>query len=320
VPEDFTATTNSYLEVFLTATDSRGVSTTVSRELRPHLVNLNFATQPAGLGLDLNGAPAPASLTSWEGWTLQLDAPSPAFDTGGVGETFVSWSDRGAQSHAITTPSTDTTYTATYTPNYIRPRGATTLRVPLVPAYRPCVAPNSTHGGELAGPSCAPPKPYSNAATLGTIDSNGQATRASGYVQLHSIQGDSSTEANEADVKVTASITDVRKKDDLTDYTGELWVKTGIRVTDRLNGSPALPGTVRDYSFNFRMPCTPTSGPEGSTCQLDTTVNALSPGDVVERQRTIWQLDRVGILDGGPDGDPSTPDNTLFLTQGLFVP
>jgi hypothetical protein len=192
--------------------------------------------------------------------------------------------------------------------------------VPLVPAYRPCVAPNGTHGGGLAGPSCAPPKPYSNGATLGTADSNGRDTRSSGYVRLHSIQGDTSTAADEADIKVTASITDVRKKGDLTDYTGELWAKTGIRVTDRLNGSPSLPGTVRDYSFNFRIPCTATPGPEGSLCQVDTTVDALYPGDIVERQRTVWQLDRVGVLDGGPDGSISTPDNTLFLTQGLFIP
>ena len=49
-PEDLTATANSYLEVRLTATDSQGLSTTASRELRPRLVNLNLATNPAGLG------------------------------------------------------------------------------------------------------------------------------------------------------------------------------------------------------------------------------------------------------------------------------
>ncbi len=66
-PEDFGATTNSYLEVRLTATDSQGFSTTVSRDLRPRLVNLGFATNPAGLRLELNGTTAPPShhLLGW---------------------------------------------------------------------------------------------------------------------------------------------------------------------------------------------------------------------------------------------------------------
>ncbi len=141
VPEDFGATTNSYLEVRLTATDSQGLSTTVSRELRPRLVNLSFATNPAGLRIDLNGTVAPTSLTAWDGWTLQLSTPKTQFTSSGQGQNFVSWSDGGAPSHAITTPTTDTTYTATFTPNYVRPRGAQKTSVPLVPAYRRCTAP-----------------------------------------------------------------------------------------------------------------------------------------------------------------------------------
>ena len=52
-PEDFSATTNSYLEVFLTATDSRGVTRTVSREVHPRTVDVTFATFPTGLQLEL---------------------------------------------------------------------------------------------------------------------------------------------------------------------------------------------------------------------------------------------------------------------------
>jgi hypothetical protein len=36
--------------------------------------------------------------------------------------------------------------------------------------------------------------------------------------------------------------------------------------------------------------------------------------------RTIWQLDQVEVSDGGPDDLASTPDNSLFAVQGLFVP
>ena len=41
---------------------------------------------------------------------------------------------------------------------------------------------------------------------------------------------------DQADVQLTASLTDVRKKSDLSDYTGELRAVFGIRITDRNNG------------------------------------------------------------------------------------
>jgi hypothetical protein len=58
----------------------------------------------------------------------------------------------------------------------------------------------------------------------------------------------------------------------------------------------------------------------GSTCAAATTMNTLIPGLVIESQRTVWQLDGVRVLDGGPDGVMSTTPNTLFATQGLFLP
>ena len=68
------------------------------------------------------------------------------------------------------------------------------------------------------------------------------------------------------------------------------------------------------------MPCATTGTTEGSTCSAATTADALIPGFVVEGKRSVWQLDKVEVFDGGPDGDVATPDNTLFATQGVFVP
>ena len=50
-PEDLFAATNSYLEIFLTGTDSKGISTTVSRKVMPKTVHLDFDTIPTGLTL-----------------------------------------------------------------------------------------------------------------------------------------------------------------------------------------------------------------------------------------------------------------------------
>jgi hypothetical protein len=42
---------------------------------------------------------------------------------------------------------------------------------------------------------------------------------------------------------------------------------------------------------------------------------------VPELRRTIWALDAVEVYDDGADGSAATTsDNTLFATQGVFVP
>jgi tripartite motif-containing protein 71 len=53
-------------------------------------------------------------------------------------------------------------------PNYERPSGATPIRVPLVPAFKACSSPNSTHGAPLNFPSCSPPDPASGTVMSGT--------------------------------------------------------------------------------------------------------------------------------------------------------
>jgi hypothetical protein len=41
---------------------------------------------------------------------------------------------------------------------------------------------------------------------------------------------------------------------------------------------------------------------------------------VTEGKRSVWQLGKVQVFDGGVDGDAQTGPNTLFATQGVFVP
>jgi len=109
-PEDLAATSNSYLEVRLTATDSSGAAATATRIVQPKLVNLTFASSPTGRTLQLDGTSftTPRTQTSWEGWNVTVNAPdAKPF-------TFVSWSDGGSRSHVIRTPASATTYTATY--------------------------------------------------------------------------------------------------------------------------------------------------------------------------------------------------------------
>jgi glucose/arabinose dehydrogenase len=118
----FTAPDHAYpcwLELQLTATDSGGLTSTTSVRLDPKTVVLTFKTNPGGLiltGLAVNDeAPSttPFSLTVVAGSANSVSAPSPQkFNKSTY--NFTSWSDGGPQSHTITAPTANTTYTATY--------------------------------------------------------------------------------------------------------------------------------------------------------------------------------------------------------------
>jgi glucose/arabinose dehydrogenase/PKD repeat protein len=117
----FTAPDHSYpswLELQLTATDPGGLTSTTSIRLNPKTVVLTFKTNPGGLALTdlvVNEAPSttPFSVTVIVGSANSVSAPSPQQFKKST-YFFTSWSDGGAQSHTITAPSVNTTYTATY--------------------------------------------------------------------------------------------------------------------------------------------------------------------------------------------------------------
>ena len=76
---------------------------------------------------------------------------------------------------------------------YARPKAASPLRVPLVPAYLVCRAPNRTHGPPLDSPSCAPPVQLSHYLTVGTPDANGSAANSTGFARLSASSSSSSS-------------------------------------------------------------------------------------------------------------------------------
>jgi TolB protein len=204
---------------------------------------------------------------------------------------------------------------------YARPKGATPVRVSLVPAFRPCTAANRTHGPPLAFASCNPPALESSQLTVGTPDANGPAANSVGFVKYTVISGPPGG-VDDSDVSFGFSLTDVRQQSDvMVDYTGELQATTTVRITDRRGGPANEPATVTNVEFPVTVPCTATgSGTVGATCAVTSTLDAVMPGAVPEGKRSNWQLDRVRVNDGGPDGDVDTTPNTLFAVQGIFVP
>jgi hypothetical protein len=209
-------------------------------------------------------------------------------------------------------------------PGYPRPASAPRVTVSLVPAYQPCTAPNRTHGPPLASGSCNPPAQQSSRLTVGTIDANGESPASQGFVSLRTLEGDPATPADESDVRLVFQLTDVRRLSGLADYTGELRARVPTRITDKDNPPPAggaPDGTVADFPFEFTVPCTETPDTAvGATCSATTSVEAIAAGAIKEGRRAIWELDRIQVFDGGPDDDGDTTPNTLFATQGVFIP
>jgi hypothetical protein len=253
---------------------------------------------------------------------------------GGTGDFFVTWAGLAADgsrvffetSEPLTSldidASNDVYQSSVAISGYPRPKSATQLSASLVPAFQPCAAPNRVHAATLSYGSCNPPAQTSSQLTMGSPDANGRAANGVGSVRLTALNGIAGTTADEADVKYNVTLTDVRRKSDLTDYTGQLQVSQSLRVTDKLSGSvPIDSATMLDTPFNVTVPCAATADTAiGSTCAITTTADTVLPGTVIEIKRTIWQLGQTQVYDGGADGLAATPGNTLFAVQGVFVP
>ncbi len=118
----FTASTtgetsaNVWYRIYLTVTDSGGLSQTVTRDVFPRKANITLVTNPAGLQTTLDGQPqaTPVTVQSVVGITRTLGVVSPQ-TINGVTYDFTSWSDGGGVTHDISTPARDTIYTATFT-------------------------------------------------------------------------------------------------------------------------------------------------------------------------------------------------------------
>ena len=216
-----------------------------------------------------------------------------------------------------------------------RPKGATPLRVPLVPAFNACTTPNRTHGPPLAFPSCNPPVQASSSITVGSPDFNGAAANAEGNVKLSVVVGIPGP-PDDSDVLITSTGTDVRCKAgtaacgsanaaDGADYTGELQGNATIRITDHYNalaaGGGTDPATVVDIPFPVNATCAATANTAiGGLCTANTSANATVPGAVKDGKRATVEIGQITITDGGPDGLVGTSPNTLFATQGIFLP
>ena len=95
-------------------------------------------------------------------------------------------------------------------------------RVALARVQAVHVAEPARTGRPLAFPSCAPPAQQSGSLTVGTPDSNGKPANSVGSVRLDVFSCPACAGPINADVRIAASMTDVRNSSDLSDFTGTL--------------------------------------------------------------------------------------------------
>jgi hypothetical protein len=105
---------NTRYRFTLTVIDSNGLTDVKSVIVWPSKVNLTFNTNPGGLTLYLDGIAQPTPLVYDTLVNFQHSIEARNQSTPTTIYTFHHWSDGGAQTHTITVPATDATWTATY--------------------------------------------------------------------------------------------------------------------------------------------------------------------------------------------------------------
>ncbi len=105
-----------WYRIYLTVTNSAGLSHTTYRDVLPVKSSITLETVPPGLTVTLDERPltAPVTRTTVVGLTRELGAADQI--VAGIPYRFLSWSDSLAPVHTIDTPETPTTYIATFEP------------------------------------------------------------------------------------------------------------------------------------------------------------------------------------------------------------
>ena len=134
-----------------------------------------------------------------------------------------------------------------------------------MPAFQECTAPNREHGPPLAYPSCAPPALGSPNLTIRVP--NGES-RSKGFVRASARLGPPGG-ADDTDIRLRLSLSNVMRASDLSEYTGELRATAKARVTDK---EAPVSATIQDFPLQFDVPCVATPDPaDKALCDLRQT-------------------------------------------------
>ena len=112
---------NIWLRIYLTVTDSKGRKGIDSVDVQPNKVDLTATTNVPGLEIVLGlGKPTPYTKTAVVNASLTVQALTPQV-IGNTVYTFDSWNIGGGANQILKVPATNTTYSATYTSSTVGP-------------------------------------------------------------------------------------------------------------------------------------------------------------------------------------------------------
>jgi hypothetical protein len=232
--------------------------------------------------------------------------------------------------------------------------GAKKLTFTVVPAFKSCTTGSTgLHGSPLAAPSCQTTAASAESATLTTGAGATFKMTSSFAIEVFCTNAavppcGTPADGDQEDVKLTASLTDVRCKSLIggngtlcptantaggKDYAGQVQGNASIRITDHFNtappascsGSTSCSATVTDLPFPVTGTCasTPSAPTIGGTCSITTTADAVVPGSggvVKEGKKATVEVGQIIVNDGGTDGLATTAGNTVYARQGIYIP
>ena len=115
IPNEGETSPNVWYRIILTATDSKGMTGKDSVDVNPRKSTFNFATNPPGLQILLDGQPlqTPASVISVEGMLRTIGVVTPQVKNE-VTHIFESWSNGGPATQTLATPTYNLSLTAQF--------------------------------------------------------------------------------------------------------------------------------------------------------------------------------------------------------------
>jgi hypothetical protein len=222
--------------------------------------------------------------------------------------------------------------------NHVRPKAATPKHDPLVPAYDPCVTPNTTgHIGQLVFGACVPVSGATANVALGTPPANLAVANGVGSQTLTVVLSPNNVNVvfKDSDIRCNSLAVNTGHcgaannhlgNQTPSDYIGELQPRFDVIHTGHIcQGSPTT-CTAQTLPLSYTVPCTPTPSDlsRGSNCDITATMDALFGAGFATAfftRNTSWQVNNVRVFDGGPDGVVGTSTgNTLFQVSGIFTP
>lgn len=261
IPDEGETEADVWYRIRLTVTDSGGVSQTTYRDVTPNTSTITIRATPTsaddGLLVTIDGQlfHTPYTTESVVGMKRTIGAVSPQ----ALGETsyvFDEWSDGGAETHEIVTPSTDVTYTAAFhAAGDMTPPETTVL---LAPTITKDTTPDFTFSASELGASfeCAvdggPFAPCASPHTLPAL-ANGQhlfavrATDAAGNTDPTPASHAFTVDATGPSVAITSPAPDqvvagtldfAADASDNVGVTGVKWYVDEVEVASDYNGAP----------------------------------------------------------------------------------